>query len=494
MPPNSNVKFLKDITDLIGSVADIENLLKILVITATRVLEVRAASLILHDPKSGKLYFHVAVGDGNEEVKRYELDKGEGIAGWVFEHGVPLLAPDVSADPRWSPRIAQSIGMDTRSIACAPLVVEGTTIGVMEIIDHETGEPLSEADMESLQAFASLAATALEEANVRLDVESENRSLRASMKGRWEIVGKSPAMERAKADCMKAASSKATTLITGESGTGKELFARLIHENSPRRDRRLIVVNCGALPETLLERELFGHEKGAFTGADSRKPGLFEAADKSSIFLDEIGDTSPAMQIKLLRVLQEGSFMRLGGQSLINVDVRVIAATNQLLEKLVEEKKFREDLYYRLNVIRVHLPPIRERKDDIPILIEHFREKASLKMRRGIKSYSPEARNALLAYSWPGNARQMENAIERAAIMCEGGVIRLEDLPPEISAVKTGDIQAGATLKDALTNFKKKFIVQSLSICDGNRTAAARMLDIQRTYLSRLIKELDING
>lgn len=491
---NSNIKFLRDITDLIGSASDIENILKILVIAATRVLEVKAASLILHDPKSDKLYFRVAVGDEKEEVKRYALDKGEGIAGWVFEHGVPTLVPDVMADPRWSPRIAESIGMNTHSIACAPLIVKGKTIGVLEIIDHETGEPLTEADMEALNAFASLAATALQEANVRQEVVSENRSLREGMKGRWDIIGKSQALERAKADCMKAADSKATTLVTGESGTGKELFARLIHENSPRRDRPLVVVNCGALPETLLERELFGHEKGAFTGADSRKPGLFETADKSSIFLDEIGDTSHAMQIKLLRVLQEGSFMRLGGQSAINVDVRVIAATNQALEKLVEEKKFREDLYYRLNVIRVHLPPIRERKEDIPLLIEHFRAKASAKIGRAIKSYSPEARNALLAYSWPGNARQMENAIERAAIMCEGGEIRLEDLPPEISAVKTGDIQAGATLKDALTNFKKKFIVQSLSICDGNRTAAARTLDIQRTYLSRLIKELDINA
>jgi Nif-specific regulatory protein len=493
MTADRNIKFLKDITELIGSVADIENLLKILVITATRVLEVKAASLILHDPKSDKLYFHVAVGDGKEDVKRYELDKGEGIAGWVFEHGLPLLAPDVSADPRWSPRIANSIGMNTRSIACAPLIAKGKTIGVMEIIDHENGEPLCEADMESLYAFASLAATAVEEANARLEVESENRSLRAGAKGRWDIIGKSPAMERAKADCMKAASSKATTLITGESGTGKELFARLIHENSPRRDQRLVVVNCGALPETLLERELFGHEKGAFTGADSRKPGLFETADKGSIFLDEIGDTSPAMQIKLLRVLQEGNFMRIGGQAQINVDVRVIAATNQLLEKLVSEKKFREDLYYRLNVIRVHLPPIRERKEDIPMLIEHFREKAARKMGRGIKSYSPEASDALLAFSWPGNVRQMENAIERAAIMCEGGEIRLEDLPPEIGAIKTGDIQAGGTLKDALTNFKKKFIIQSLSICDGNRTAASRLLDIQRTYLSRLIKELGID-
>jgi Nif-specific regulatory protein len=493
MTTDKNIAFLKDFAELIDSVADINNLLKTLVITATRVLEVKAASLILHDPKSGKLYFHVAVGDRKEDVKHYELDRSEGIAGWVFEHGVPLLAPDVSADPRWSPRIAQSIGMNTSSIACAPLLVKGKTIGVMEIVDHENGSPLSTADMESLEAFASLAATALDAANARRDVEKENRSLKEDMKGRWAIISRSPSMEKAKADCLKAASSKATTLITGESGTGKELFARLIHENSQRRDKNLVVVNCGALPETLLERELFGHEKGAFTGAESRKPGLFETADKGSIFLDEIGDTSQAMQIKLLRVLQEGSFMRIGGQSQVNVDARVIAATNRDLEKLVEQKKFREDLYYRLNVIRVHLPPIRERKEDIPVLIEHFREKSASKMGRSVNSYSPEARNVLLAYAWPGNARQMENAIERAAIMCEGGVIRLEDLPPEISEIKTGDIQAGATLKDALTNFKKKFIAQSLALCGGNRTTAARMLDIQRTYLSRLLKELDIN-
>lgn len=488
------VKFLKDVTDLVGSVADLDNLLTILVITATRVMGVKASSLLLVDRKTDKLFFHIAVGDKREDVKRFELAKGEGIAGWVAEHGEPLLVEDVMSDPRWSPDISKSIGFDTKSIACVPLKMGEEVIGVLEAIDRDDGEAFTQDDMDQLQAFSDLAAITVANARAYKDTLNQFTELKKELGAKWKIIGESPAIKKAIADCQKVAGSKATTLVTGESGTGKELFARLIHELSPRSDKAMVVVNCGALPETLLERELFGHEKGAFTGADKTKPGLFEAADSGAIFLDEIGETSPAMQVKLLRVLQEGSFYRIGGQSPIHVDVRVIAATNRDLSEMVREGTFREDLFYRLNVVRVELPPLRERKEDIPLLAENFLKKASVDLNRHVGGFSAEAMNALIKYSWPGNIRQLENAVERAVIMAEEDEIHLSDLPAEVTEVKTGDIFVGLTLKEAQDNFKKNFIIQSLAACGGNKTKTAKMLDIQRTYLSRLIKELNVEA
>ncbi len=492
MNNDRNVEFFRGIADLINSVADLDNLLNMLIVTATRVTGARASSLLLVDKKTDNLYFHIAIGDKTEKIKQFALKKGEGIAGWVAKHNKPLLVKDVNSDPRWSPKVSASVGFETKSIACAPLRDAGEVIGVLEIIDRDDGETLREEDMERLQAFSDLAAAALVKARSFNSVEKRKKELQSELAEKHRIIGDSPAIKKAIEDCRKVAGSKATTLITGDSGTGKELFARLIHELSPRKDNSLIVVNCGALPETLLERELFGHEKGAFTDADSQKIGLFEAADGGTIFLDEIGETTQAMQVKLLRVLQEEVFFRIGGQSSIKVDVRVIAATNKNLEEMVASHEFREDLYYRLNVIRLKLPSLKERKSDIPILTERFIRRMAGDLNRSIKGVTPDAMNALKSYSWPGNIRQLENAVERAVIMGDSEWIGLDDLPPEITEVATQEIQVGLTLKEAQDNFKKNFIVQSLEFQGGNKTRTAKMLDIQRTYLSRLIKELEI--
>ncbi|MGK7344809.1 MAG: sigma-54-dependent Fis family transcriptional regulator [Candidatus Nitrospinota bacterium M3_3B_026] len=494
MKQDRRIELLKDIAGLIGSVADLDNLLALLVITATRVLEVRASSLLLLDKKTGRLYFHTALGDKKENVKEFELKKGEGIAGWVFERGEPLLVENVKEDPRWASEIAEKVGFNTGSIACAPLKVEGEVIGVLEVIDREDGAPLRPEDLKQLQAFSDLAAATLLSARAYKNVQREVSELRRELGSRRRIIGNSPSVRKALEDCSKVADSKATTLITGESGTGKELFARLIHDLSPRSGGPMTVVNCGALPETLLERELFGHEKGAFTGADSMKPGLFESADTGTIFLDEIAETSPAMQVKLLRVLQEGAFYRVGGSSPIRVDVRVIAATNKDLEKMVKEKTFREDLFYRLNVFRLRLPPLRDRRDDIPALAEKFLARTARDMSRPVRGFSDEAMNALMRYSWPGNIRQLENAVERAVIMSESELIELDDLPGEVRETGGGDIHVGMSLKDAQDGFKRAFIAQSLAFLGGNKTKTAKMLGIQRTYLSRLIRELGINS
>ena len=492
IPMQEKPDLIRDLTEMVTSVADSNNLLSLIVLATMKVMNAKASSLLLVDKKRDKLVFHTCIGEKGKEIQRFEISKNEGIVGWVAERGEAILVPDVSKDPRWSPRVSESVGLKTNTIAAAPLKMGNQVLGVLEVIDHTDDTPMTVDDLARLQTFSDLATGLLVKAREYEEVSKENRFLKETLGAKHKIIGESAAIKKALEDCAKVANSKATVLITGESGIGKELFARLVHNLSPRSAKPPVVVNCGALPETLLERELFGNEKGSFTGADSRKPGLFEAADGSTIFLDEIGETSPAMQVKLLRVLQEGTFFRIGGQTPIHVDVRVVAATNKDLEKLVEEKGFREDLFYRLNVIRIELPPLRERGEDVITLANHFLKVYSQELNQKIKGFSPEAMTALANYSWPGNVRQLENTIERACIMSDSDHIGVEDLPSEITEFRQNAIKVGSSLKNAVDAFKKEFIIKSLAFNRGNKTKTAEMLDIQRTYLSRLIKELDV--
>ncbi len=317
------------------------------------------------------------------------------------------------------------------------------------------------------------------------------------------IIGDSPATREMMRMVLKVAPSAHTVLILGESGTGKELVAREIHHHSPRRDRPFLAVNCAALTETLLESELFGHEKGAFTDAHQQKKGLFERAHQSTLFLDEIGDTSLAMQAKILRVLQEREFLRVGGEQPIRTDVRIIAATNKNLEQRVKESGFREDLYYRLNVIPIVCPPLRDRGEDIDILAHHFMRKAALVAGRRVEKISPAALQALRSYSWPGNIRQLEWAMERAVVLGESEVIELRDLPPEIlqrpaASVAPGAAVTGATAEGALEpiipegsweSHEKAKIVEALQRSNWNITRAAQLLGMTfRTLQYRLEK------
>ncbi|MGE5258582.1 MAG: sigma 54-interacting transcriptional regulator, partial [Hyphomicrobiales bacterium] len=342
LPVSSVIERLKEISSWVSSVQDPDQLLELIIETATRMMDAKASSLLLVDPKTRKLYFKVATGEKRTGVKRFHVDIGQGIAGHVAQTGEPLLIPDVTRDRRWHRQISDSIGFDTRSIACAPLKVKGDIIGVLEIIDKAGGGAIRTEDMSMLAVFAELAAMAI--ANARR-IERDRKSLREmqeELELKYEIVGESRAMRQVISDALKVANAKTSTLIVGESGTGKELIARLIHRAGSRRDAPMVVLNCAALPESLLEDELFGHEKGAFTGAVGRKIGKFELADGGTIFLDEIGEMNPAMQAKLLRILQEGVFYRLGGNESIPVDVRVIAATNRDIEQEVAEGRFRE--------------------------------------------------------------------------------------------------------------------------------------------------------
>ena len=328
---------------------------------------------------------------------------------------------------------------------------------------------------------------------VHKQIIKENVNLKKQLDLKYQIVGDSKEIKKVIADAIKVADSKTTVLIEGESGTGKELIARLIHKSGPRGDKPFVVVNCGAIPETLLEAELFGHEKGAFTGALFKKIGLFETAHGGTVFLDEIGEMSQAMQVKLLRVLQEGTLNRIGSTRTITVDVRVLAATNKDLEKMTAERKFREDLFYRINIVQLKVPPLRERREDIRVLAEHFLEKFS--SEKGLRKidFSSESMKAILSYDWPGNVRELENAIERAVVMGDGKRIMADDLPirKTVIALEKG-VEVGMTLKDAQDVFRKEFVRRTLAYTRGNRKKAAEIMGIQRTYISKLISELEL--
>ena len=489
---NSPIERLKEISTWVSSVLNLDQLLELIIGKATIIMKAKASSLLLLDKKTRKLYFKVATGEKKDEVRKYEINLGQGIAGYVAEKGEPLLIQDVNKDPRWYKKISESIGFETKSIACVPMKMNGDIIGVVEIIDKEDGSPIQPQDMQLLTVFADLASQAISSAQKIDKVRRENRDLKEELSQKYQIIGESPALKKVISDAFKVANSKTSTMILGESGTGKELLARLIHKAGARKEQPLVIINCAALPDTLLEAELFGYEKGAFTGATSRKIGKFEIADRGTIFLDEIGEMSPGMQAKLLRVLQEGVFYRVGGNTPISVDMRVISATNRDIAQEVEEGRFREDLYYRLNVVQIHMPSLRQRKEDIPLLAEHFLN--LFRQEKGLPDLkiSCSALEKMMRYDWPGNIRELRNAMERAVVMGNGKEILPEDLPIFSPRKAQSGITVGMTLKEAVDAFKKDFIIQNLRHTGGNRTEAARIMGIQRTYLSRMISKYDL--
>jgi DNA-binding NtrC family response regulator len=329
-------------------------------------------------------------------------------------------------------------------------------------------------------------------------LKAENRMLQHQLRSKYRfesIVGNSPALRAVLDVVAKVADTDSTVLVTGESGTGKELIARAIHFNSRRADRMFVTVNCGAIPGELLESELFGHVRGAFTNAVSQREGRFSVAHQGSIFLDEIGDMSPNLQVKLLRVLQDRSFEPVGSSKTLSVDVRVIAATNQDLETAIRERRFREDLFYRLNVIPIEVPPLRERREDIPLLVKHFLESASRDRTRPMPTLSSEVLERLLAHSWPGNVRELENVIERLVVLCGEGEIGPADLPPSLGRASPATSAApqlpptGLNFRDVVEDFETHLIVQALEQTHWNKNRAAQLLGMNRTTLIEKIKK-----
>ena len=308
------------------------------------------------------------------------------------------------------------------------------------------------------------------------------------------VIGQSAKMKEAVETARKAATSKATVLLLGESGTGKEIFARAIHNWSERKNQPFVAINCVGLARELLESELFGHEKGSFTGADQLKKGKMELANGGTVFLDEIGDVSQELQTKLLRFLQEREFDRVGGVKAIRVDVRVVAATNRELDVAVKEGRFREDLYHRLNVVPITLPPLRERREDIPALAHHFLERFANEVKRSLSGIGDEALSRLSAYDWPGNVRELANAIERAVVLAQGPEIAPHDLPARIVAAQAESRPDGASYRESMDAYRRQLVMRALAQSQGNRAAAARTLGLHEKYLLRLLKNLNIHG
>ncbi|MBR1638777.1 MAG: sigma-54-dependent Fis family transcriptional regulator [Treponema sp.] len=324
------------------------------------------------------------------------------------------------------------------------------------------------------------------------ELAEQNRELKEKLlkneSGSFDMIGKSAELGKVRVMIDKAAPTKANVLITGESGVGKELVAHAVHDKSPRKEKPFVVVHCAALSESLLESELFGFEKGAFTGAEAQHKGRFELADGGTIFLDEIGEINPATQVKLLRVLQEKKFERVGGEKTIETDVRIVAATNRNLEEEVKAGRFREDLYYRLNVVRIEMPPLRERKDDIPLLMHSFLREFNIENEKNIKGFDNRAKSAMLKYSWPGNIRELKNCVESAVVMCSGEEIRLEDLPDSVQlkgAEQVISIPIGLPMDEA----EKIIIQENLAANNGNKSKTADVLGIGRKTLHRKLEE-----
>jgi transcriptional regulator with GAF, ATPase, and Fis domain len=382
---------------------------------------------------------------------------------------------------------------DQQNILCQPLAAVERIIGVIYLTSPPSAPPFREDHIHFLESVSHIAAVTLENILALDALRSENRRLKQQINSATRLVGESRQIRQMEEFVSRVAQSESTVLIRGESGTGKEVVARSIHQSSPRMEQPFVAINCAAIPETLLESELFGHEKGAFTGAVGMRKGKLEAAEDGTLFLDEIGELAPPMQAKLLRVLQQKEFERVGGTRAVPFKARVLAATNKNLEQAIKSGEFRQDLYYRLNVVSVTIPPLREHRDDIPLLTLYFAAKYAEKSKRPFKGISPDARTLLMNYSWPGNVRELENAVEHAIVLGLTEEILPEDLPNGILEEQSAGL-AGARYHDVLNQSKKEMILNALREAKGSYPEAARLLGIHPKYLHRLARNLDLKS
>jgi Nif-specific regulatory protein len=381
---------------------------------------------------------------------------------------------------------------DLRHVLAAPIITSARTVGVIYFDTSSRGAPFHEDHLELASSVGAILGLALENARRLEWLETENVRLHEAVDIEHDMVGVSPRMRDVYQFVSKVAQTDSTVLIRGESGTGKELVARAIHRNSPRAGMPFLAINCAALTETLLESELFGHEKGAFTGAFAQKRGKLELADRGTVFLDEVGEMPPACQSRLLRLIQEREFERVGGTRQIRSDIRLIAATNRDLEAAIDRGTFRKDLYYRLNVVSLTMPPLRDRREDIPLLASHFVAKHGKRARRRVAGIAPEAVACLKAHDWPGNVRDLENAIERAVVLGSTDLIMAEDLPETVFESAPHGAGAIGGYHEAIRDEKMRIILAALDQTEGSFTEAAKLLGIHPNYLHRLVRNLDL--
>jgi Nif-specific regulatory protein len=446
---------------------------------------------------------HVEAIEGfDDRARAISFKVGEGITGQVVQSGKPIVVPRISKEPDFLNRMPRraDLARQELSFICVPISVQRITAGTLAVDLKFKPERDYESSVKFFGIVSSMIAQAL---NVQRLVEEERRRLvdenthlRQELRERYDfsnIIGTSGPTRQMYEQVAQVAQTNTTVLIRGESGTGKELIAHAIHYNSLRAKKPFVKVSCAALPDTLIESELFGYEKGAFTGANARKKGRFELAEGGTIFLDEIGDINASTQVKLLRVLQEREFERLGGTESVRVNVRVIAATNKDMEKAIADGTFREDLYYRLNVFTIFVPPLRDRKADLLLLADHFLEKFSREHGKVIKRISTPAIDMLMSYHWPGNVRELENALERSVLVCDGQVIHGHHLPPSLQTAEGSGTVTRVSLKDAVEGFERDLIQDALKTTRGNRAKAARLLDTTERILNYKVRNLGID-
>jgi Nif-specific regulatory protein len=479
------VTCLYEITKALHSILELrKSLYKVLDLLSVN-FGMNRSSITLLNPDTSEIHIELAHGISDYEKTRGKYRLGEGITGRVIESGRPMAVPNVDSEPLFLDRTGSRKRIDKSKISfiCVPIKDGQRVVGALSVDRvFDDSAPLDE-DVRLLTIISSLVAqkvALLEKIKRETDqLRQENLRLRKELDQKYSfanIIGNSRKMQEVFYLITQVAKSNANVLLLGESGTGKELVANAIHYNSLRSNKPLVKVNCAALPENLVEAELFGHEKGAFTGADRDKKGKFELAEGGTVFLDEIGALALESQSKLLRVLQEREMERLGGTKTIKVNIRLIAATNKALGRAVEENKFREDLFYRLNVYPIYMPPLREREADLLLLSDYFLEKYSKEYEKDIKRISTPAIDALTRYHWPGNVRELENCMERAVLICEDQVIHSYHLPPTLQTAEETGTEQSQSLRDAVDRFEKDLIIDSLKSSRGNMRKAAQAL------------------
>ena len=511
LTPQQSV-LIQELAGTFSRMIDLDKLVPVVIERSRQVLDYESAAILLLDETANELYIPY-VADAKPDIVerllavRFPADRG--IAGWVLSHGEIEYVPDVSQDKRWYSEVDSQSGAVTDSLLCAPLRSGQRSLGVIEL-RNSLRSSFTDQDRGLLAALADTIATAVENAQRYGNALASARRLQdenlvlhrqlARQNGFGEIVGTSDAMQEVYTLMESAIASPVSVLIHGETGTGKELIARAIHYNSGRREKAFVAVNCGALTETLLESELFGHVRGAFTGADRDKRGLFEVADGGTIFLDEVGDMPLAMQAKLLRVLQEGEVTPVGASVSKTVDVRVISATHRDINPESEDNEFRSDLFYRLNVFPIEVPPLRARREDIPIIAQRLLEQTTKHFGKNIPGFSQSVLEIFSNYEWPGNVRQLGNEIERAVAIAPSGqeieanhlskpLSQPNAIAPTPSTDEAADRIPTQPLRAARDAFERSYIGRVLAEHDGNATRAAKTLEISRVMLQHKIRD-----
>ena len=496
-----NLSVLFQISEVVAKSTDVEEAILPVMEEMAKKLGINQAILTVLNRNSSKICIEVAYGLTKEQKERGEYKIGEGIIGEVVKTGEPYIIHHISDEPRYLNKTKSSSKYeDEDSFICVPIKAKNQIIGTLSIKLEYYSNRSFQNELQLLTIMASMFARLVRSRQDKIEELEKLRLEKLRQQGLYSyndripsLVGESGKMQAVYDLIAKVAMTNATIMIRGESGVGKELVAKAIHDQSQRHKEQLIKINCAAIPEMLLESELFGYEKGAFTGADKLHKGRFELAEKGTIFLDEIGDMSQNLQAKLLRVLQEKEYQRLGGSETLHANVRIIAATNRNLEEMIIKNEFREDLYYRLNVFPVIVPVLRERRGDIPLLVNHFIEKNNKAHGLKIKRISSSAIDLLMTYHWPGNIRELENCIERACILSTDDVIRSHNLPPTLQSAASSDTRVDGSLEAILENVEKQMLIDALNLSKGNIMRAAELLKLTERMMGLRIKKYNID-